>query len=196
MFVRERAAGSYSTGAYFAAKTLFELLPMRALPPLLLGATAYWLIGLQMVATRFAVFEGVLLLVTVVTTLQAMCIGAVAPSVSAANVVAVLALLVQLLFGGFLISNRNVPVYLWPLQYASVFNYATEVLLVNELRDLVVLFDPVNFKPLPLNGAQVLLNFGFDVERFAGDVGALCAMCVVLLVACYALLRWGVRGAR
>lgn len=42
MFVRERANGSYSTATYFFSKAFFELIPMRALPPLLLGSISYW----------------------------------------------------------------------------------------------------------------------------------------------------------
>jgi ABC-2 type transporter len=49
LFMRERAAGAYGTAAYFVAVVLFDLLPMRVIPPIYFTALSYWMIGLRQV---------------------------------------------------------------------------------------------------------------------------------------------------
>jgi hypothetical protein len=51
LFLRERASGVYGTSAYFVTVVLFDLLPLRILPPCLLTVIAYPLVGFQ-VRTR------------------------------------------------------------------------------------------------------------------------------------------------
>lgn len=47
LFLRERDSGAYGTPAYFAAVVLFDLLPMRILPPTFFALFSYWMIGLH-----------------------------------------------------------------------------------------------------------------------------------------------------
>ncbi len=44
---RERASGVYGTPAYFRATVLFDLIPMRVLPPCFFAAATYWMIGFR-----------------------------------------------------------------------------------------------------------------------------------------------------
>ena len=44
---RERASGVYGTPAYFTATVLFDLIPMRVLPPCFFAAATYWMVGLR-----------------------------------------------------------------------------------------------------------------------------------------------------
>ena len=74
---------------YFLAKAFFEIIPMRALPPLLLGSIAYWMMGFQPVAAKFAVFLFILLLVNVVATAMCIAIGTTVPSVAVGNLISV-----------------------------------------------------------------------------------------------------------
>ena len=47
LFLRERADGVYGVDAYFASALLFDVLPMRVLPPFFFGLTTYGMIGLN-----------------------------------------------------------------------------------------------------------------------------------------------------
>lgn len=47
LFLRERDSGAYGTPAYFAAVVLFDLLPMRIIPPTFFALFSYWMIGLH-----------------------------------------------------------------------------------------------------------------------------------------------------
>ena len=44
---RERGSGVYGTPAYFTATVLFDLIPMRVLPPCFFAAATYWMIGFR-----------------------------------------------------------------------------------------------------------------------------------------------------
>lgn len=44
---RERAAGLFGTPAYFTAMALFDLVPMRVVPPCFFAASTYWMIGFR-----------------------------------------------------------------------------------------------------------------------------------------------------
>lgn len=46
LFVRERANGYYSPLTYFTSKLMFDILPLRVIPPFLLGGIVYFLVGL------------------------------------------------------------------------------------------------------------------------------------------------------
>lgn len=47
MLCRERDAGAYGTPAYYAAVLLFDIVPMRVVPPLFFAMFSYWMIGLH-----------------------------------------------------------------------------------------------------------------------------------------------------
>lgn len=53
LYVRERANGYYSPLTYFAAKLLFDNLPLRVVPPLLFGPTIYFTVGLVPQVAKF-----------------------------------------------------------------------------------------------------------------------------------------------
>jgi hypothetical protein len=44
---RERDAGAYGTPAYYTAVLLFDIVPMRVVPPLFFAMFSYWMIGLH-----------------------------------------------------------------------------------------------------------------------------------------------------
>lgn len=44
---RERDAGAYGTPAYYTAVLLFDIVPMRVVPPLFFALFSYWMIGLH-----------------------------------------------------------------------------------------------------------------------------------------------------
>ncbi len=62
LFVRERANSYYAPFTYFAAKVLFDIIPLRIIPPILLGVIVYPMTGLVPDAEHFLVFLLVLVL--------------------------------------------------------------------------------------------------------------------------------------
>lgn len=88
LFLRERDAGVYGTTSYFLSILLFDLIPLRVLPPILFSLISYRLIGLhEDCAACILRFTLVIVLTNVVATLMSMMIGAASPSSAIANTV-------------------------------------------------------------------------------------------------------------
>lgn len=194
LFVRERGNGMYCTSAYFAAKTLSDVIPMRVIPPLIMGSISYYMIGLNNAVHAFLVFLMILILVSVSSTGMCLAISAFTPSLSLGNLIAILLLLFNMLFAGFLVSKTNMPGFVGWLKYLSFLNFGFEVLMVNELTDLTVRVDVDG--SYQVDGKSVLDLFDMKASRYYVDIGALCAMIVGYLALAYLFLRFVVKERR
>ena len=84
IFIHERAAGAYCTGAYFSATIVCDLIPYRILPPVIFTAIAYPMIGLAGPG-RWPVFMLTLVLYNLVTSALCMLIGLATTSNAVSN---------------------------------------------------------------------------------------------------------------
>jgi len=196
VFLRERANGMYRTSAYFVSKALCDVIPMRVIPPLLLGAIVYYMIGLREGAVHFVVFLSVLVLVSLVSGSMSLAISSAIPSLSVGNLIAVLLLLFYMLFGGFLLSKTSMPSFIKPLKLLSFINYGFEILAVDQLNDFTVNFNPGDYDPIFINGNVILAQFGMDASRFVTDFISLGVMTAVYMLISYLFLRFGVKEKR
>lgn len=88
LFIRERAAGVYGTPAYFLSVLIFDLIPLRVLPPILFTLFSYWMIGLHPHCSQCILgFTLVVIQTNVVATLMSMMIGAASSSSAVANTI-------------------------------------------------------------------------------------------------------------
>lgn len=88
LFFRERDSGAYSTSPYFLAHVLFDVLPLRAFPPLLFTLITYPATGLHSSsAACVAWFTITLVAGNTASALLCMCLGALLPSLTLANMV-------------------------------------------------------------------------------------------------------------
>ena len=194
LFARERAAGTYGANAYFTAVVLFDILPLRVLPPLFFLAS-YALIGLHAgCAVCMVRFAGVLVLASVAASSLCMAIGAFAPSNATANVAGSVALLTAALFGGFLVQRPELPPGWRWLATLSPINRAFEALAVNEFHGVDGFAFTSRVAPdarVSVTGDQVLLTFGFGASWpvFYADVQALLALTAAFLLLAYAGIR-------
>lgn len=109
LFVRERANGYYSPITYFAAKVIFDLLPLRILPPILLGTIIYPMVGLNAEWSSFFKFLLVLVLFNFAAATICLFIGIVFRNVGLANLVGSLVMLFSLLMAGLLLNHNSIP---------------------------------------------------------------------------------------
>ncbi|KAI8372254.1 P-loop containing nucleoside triphosphate hydrolase protein [Choanephora cucurbitarum] len=109
LFMRERENGYYSPGAYFVAKVLFDIVPLRVLPPLLMGSISYYMIGLNASFSVFAKFLLVLVLFNLSAAGLCLCFATAFKNISVANLLANLVILFSMLFGGFLLNKDHIP---------------------------------------------------------------------------------------
>ena len=186
---RQRAAGYYSVGAYFAAKAAVDVFFLRVLPPALFAFIFYWVAGFGHDVDKFVVFGSILVLTSLVFGAICMLIGALCSSTRVANVVATLVLLFSLLFGGFLVhAGESSPLMQACFDLSPLF-FACEAMMANEFADLDITFNPVG--SLAINGTQGttwLSNFGFDKSRLAPDLHTLIGVSCLYLALAYAAL--------
>jgi ATP-binding cassette, subfamily G (WHITE), member 2 len=185
LFLRERAAGLYNTPAYVATAVAADLLFMRMLPPLILGLIAYPLMGLRGGAGHQLLFCTALMLCNVAAASMNMAIGAACSSTSVANMLGSIAVMVNVLFGGFLMSLHNLPRLVAAISYMSFARYAYNILAVNEFKDvngyMLTPFTPPGVDPATLphkdvTGDEILSIFYFRTNTMADDVFALAAL--------------------
>lgn len=124
LFTKERAKGYYAPIAYFAAKTVFDIVPLRLIPPIILGAIVYPMTGLVPAWPEFWRFIAFLLLFNFAAAAICLFVGIVFKNGGVANLIGSLVMLFSLLFSGFLLNHDTIPtVFLW-LQKVCIPNTA------------------------------------------------------------------------
>ncbi|KAG2200876.1 hypothetical protein INT46_006438 [Mucor plumbeus] len=192
LFMRERENGYYSPSAYFVAKVLFDIVPLRVLPPLVMGSISYYMIGLNSALPIFGKFLLVLVLFNLAAAGLCLCFATAFKNLSAANLLANLVILFSMLFGGFLLNKDHIPP-IW-LQHLSFFNYGYEALIVNELKDITLRDKSIADIQIP--GPIILARFGFNGQAFWSDVSKLIAFVFITLITSFLFLKYLVKERR
>lgn len=187
IFMRERANGYYSTLTYFFAKVVFDIIPLRVIPPLIMGIVIYPMVGLVPEAAVFGKFILTLILFNLAAASVCLLIGIVFRDTGIANLIGSLFMLFSLLFAGLLlnhglwllvfvslelISVDKIPVGLQWAQKLSIFHYAYEALLVNEVTYLTLTEKKFGLS-IDVPGATILSTFGFNAQALWADITGL-----------------------
>ncbi|KAI1821118.1 hypothetical protein F4861DRAFT_533181 [Xylaria intraflava] len=189
LFVRERANGYYSPITYFAAKLLFDIIPLRIIPPILMGAIIYPMTGLIPDAPHFFTFMLTLVLFNLAAASICFFIGIVCKDGGVANLIGSLVMLFSLLFAGLLLNHNKIPeAALW-LQSLSIFHYGFEALIVNEVVKLT-LVDKKYGLDITVPGAAILSSFGFDNGAKWMDIVNLGVFAAVFVVLAYTAMHF------
>jgi ABC-type multidrug transport system ATPase subunit len=151
---RERSNNAYSTFTYFASKVLVEI-PLIVAPSLLYSLIIYWMVELN--PHHFIEFALILMLLNVTAAALGLAVSAAAPSVEAANAMSTPFMIIGILFGGFYINVKSLPIVANWIPYMSLFRWGFQALLINEYTGLQHEFE------CPDNAS--CLNTGEDVLR-------------------------------
>lgn len=122
LFLRERANGYYSPIVYFATKVLFDIVPLRLIPPIILAVVVYPMTGLVPQWGEFLKFVLVLILFNLTASAICLLIGILCKEPGLANLVGSLHMLFSLLFAGFLLNREALPPAAGWLQKVRLFN--------------------------------------------------------------------------
>merc|ERR1719162_2361277 len=95
----------------------------------------------------------------------------------------------MLLFGGFLVNMPTLPAVIGWLEYISIFSYAFEILITNELYGLTLSFDAPGYPTIPVYGTVFLESLDMYVENQMKDLLALCIISIVFNIITYVLLK-------
>jgi ABC-type multidrug transport system ATPase subunit/ABC-type multidrug transport system permease subunit len=188
LFVRERANGYYHPVTYFAAKVLFDIVPLRIIPPILLGSIIYPMTGLYAEAGKFFVFILVLVLFNFAAAGVCLFIGIVCKDGGVANLIGSLVMLFSLLFAGLLLNHDAIPTAAIWLQWLSIFHYGFEALIVNEVAQLTLVDNKVGID-ITVPGATILSTFGFNNLAMWTDIMNLGIFGVVFIIMAYGAMH-------
>ena len=145
LFVRERAKGYYNPLAYYLAKCVFDIVPLRLIPPLILGAIVYPMTGLVAAWPNFLKFMLFIVLFNLAAAMICLFIGICVKNQGVANLLGVLVMLFSLLFGGFLLNKKSVPKPLvWLQMVRNDFLYGLHILC--KLTCILDLHIPLRFR--------------------------------------------------
>ncbi|EJD51118.1 hypothetical protein AURDEDRAFT_159530 [Auricularia subglabra TFB-10046 SS5] len=194
LFIRERANGYYSTFTYFSSKVLFDIIPLRVVPPLLFGGIVYGLVGLVPETSVFLKFLLILVLFNLTAASVVLVLSITFTNTGVASLVGTLVILFNLLFGGLLINWALVPHWLRWLFTLSFFHAAYEALAVNELRYLTLKDQgrgPISIPDIP--AAVVLTKFGLRANAFWWDASILAVMFAAFTLLAFLYLHYFVK---
>ena len=115
-------------------------------------------------------------------------IGIVFRNSGVASLFGVLVMLFSLLFSGFLLNKDSIPASAKWLQSLSIFHYAFEGLIVNEVRYLS-LVDHKYGLDIEVPGSAILSSFGFNVMALWRDCVGLAVFGGVFVILAYAAMH-------
>ncbi|KAJ5895028.1 ABC transporter G family member [Penicillium taxi] len=189
LFVRERANGYYHPFTYFAAKVVFDIVPLRLFPPMIMGIIVYPMTGLIPAWPEFLRFLLVLVLFNLAAATISLLVGIIFRDGGVANLIGSLVMLFSLLFAGLLLNREAIPASALWLQSLSIFHYAFEALIVNEVTFLT-LIDHKYGLDIEVPGASILSAFGFNTLAYWNDVVGLAVIAGACLIIAYAAMHF------
>lgn len=133
IFIHEYISGYYRTSAYFIAKLMADLIPIRTMPSIVFTCIIYFMLGLKPTVGAFFTMMFTLMMVSYTATSMALAIAAGQSVVAVANLLMTVAFVFMILFSGLLVNLTSVLSWLSWLKYFSIPRYGMTALQINEL---------------------------------------------------------------
>ena len=121
--LREQENGMYHTLPYFLAKVMCDV-PLKVVAPSLFGSIAYWTVGFQPSAHKFALAIATLVLLAHAGTAIGLFLACLFPEIAVALAVAPLVILPLMMFSGFFLNPESTPIFLKWVEWLSPMKYA------------------------------------------------------------------------
>lgn len=133
IFIHEYISGYYRTSAYFIAKLMADLIPIRTMPSIIFTCIVYFMLGLKPTVGAFFTMMFTLMMVSYTATSMALAIAAGQSVVAVANLLMTVAFVFMIIFSGLLVNLTSVMSWLSWLKYLSIPRYGMTALEINEL---------------------------------------------------------------
>ncbi|XP_014734487.1 PREDICTED: ATP-binding cassette sub-family G member 2 isoform X2 [Sturnus vulgaris] len=133
IFIHEYISGYYRTSAYFIAKLMADLIPIRTMPSIIFTCIVYFMLGLKPTVGAFFTMMFTLMMVSYTATSMALAIAAGQSVVAIANLLMTVAFVFMIIFSGLLVNLTSVLPWLSWLKYFSIPRYGMTALQINEL---------------------------------------------------------------
>ncbi|KAG1709784.1 Protein white [Nymphon striatum] len=185
IYRREHWNGMYRSDTYFLSKVFAEL-PLYVVRPAIFGTIVYWMSGMNPDPIRFAIFIAVCILVANTSLSAGYIMSCACSSIQIALAVTPPLILPLLLFGGIFLNSGSIPVYFVWLKYLSWFNYAYEIMIVNQWSNIGNLTD-CNAKAC-LTGEILIENLSYSQDNVTFDFSMLAGLLVGYRIIAYIIL--------
>ncbi|NWI22502.1 ABCG2 protein, partial [Sula dactylatra] len=139
IFIHEYISGYYRTSAYFIAKLMADLIPVRTIPSIIFTCIIYFMLGkygLKPTVEAFFTMMFTLMMVSYTATSMALAIAAGQSVVAVANLLMTIAFVFMIIFSGLLVNLTSIMSWLSWLKYFSIPRYGMTALQINELTGL------------------------------------------------------------
>jgi len=148
LFIRERAGFYYSPSAWLLSRVVFDVVPLRLIPTVIVATITYWMTGLAPEAVHFFKFLLILALYAIAMTLFNFLLACYFANGGVAILLSALTALYQMTFAGFFVHLDSIPEVLRWLQWFSLLKYALEALSVNEVGSGLQIMDTLEGVPV------------------------------------------------
>lgn len=131
VFLREVNNNMYNCTPYFWAKVISEL-PFSIITPTIFACITYWCIGFVPILENFLWFVLLLILTYNASSGYSLIISASFADKQLAVTLTPVLIIPFMLFAGFFVATKQIPVYMREFEYLSIFKYAYTALLHNQ----------------------------------------------------------------
>ncbi|SMN19400.1 similar to Saccharomyces cerevisiae YCR011C ADP1 Putative ATP-dependent permease of the ABC transporter family of proteins [Maudiozyma saulgeensis] len=191
IFLKERSNNYYSPLAYYISKIISDLLPLRVIPPIIMIIIIYPLIGLNNDNNENSFLKCILILIlfNVGIALEILSLGIIFENLNNSIIVSVMILLISILFSGLFINTQELTNIVFKnLKNLSIFYYAYESLLINEVKTLMLKEKKFGLN-IEVPGATILSTFGFKIQNLIFDLKILFLFNIIFLIVGYLSLK-------
>uniref|UniRef100_A0A8D2QJF0 ATP binding cassette subfamily G member 2 (JR blood group) n=1 Tax=Zonotrichia albicollis TaxID=44394 RepID=A0A8D2QJF0_ZONAL len=177
IFMHEYISGYYRTSAYFIAKLMADLIPIRTMPSIIFTCIVYFMLGLKPTAEAFFIMMFTLMMVSYTATSMALAIAAGQSVVTIANLLSTVAFVFMIIFSGLLVNLTSVMAWLSWLKYFSIPRYG------------MTLINVCAFICRPCTGEEYLESQGIDMSTWGLWQNHLALACMTLIFLTIAYLK-------
>ncbi|KZT74033.1 hypothetical protein DAEQUDRAFT_720885 [Daedalea quercina L-15889] len=171
LFLRERSAAYYSPTAWLLSRFVFDVVPLRVIPTIIVSSITYWMTGLAHDAAHFFKFLFILVLYTLVMTLFNFLLACMFRNGGIAILISALLALYQMTYAGFFVHLNSIPPVLRWLQWLCPLKYNLEALSVNEVGSGLMIDDSLDGVPVDVSASLIMETlFGFGENNYYRDV--------------------------
>ncbi|KAL0572574.1 hypothetical protein V5O48_009394 [Marasmius crinis-equi] len=171
LFLRERSGSYYSPTAWLLSRFLFDVIPLRIIPTIIVSTITYWMAGLSHAAANYFKFLFIMVLYALAMTLFNFLLGTLFHNGGIAILLSALTALYQMTYAGFFVHLNSIPPVLRWLQWLCPLKYCLEALSVNEVDSGLMIQDTLQGVPVNVSASLIMnLLFGFGSNNYYRDV--------------------------
>ncbi|KAF1317760.1 Atp-binding protein, partial [Globisporangium splendens] len=133
IFYKQRAANFYRTSSYVLACSVSQL-PLAFAESLVFGSLVYWMCGFVATAEAYLIYLIVLILTNLAFAACFFFLAAIAPDLHIAKPLSMIAVLIFVLFAGFVVAKNQIPDYFVWIYWINPIAWCLRAVAVNQYR--------------------------------------------------------------